>query len=55
MKKLIKRLKHQYLEEIFVSMELNLGKKENGLVKLLILMVFLLRLKKISQDVLQLI
>ena len=54
-KKLIKKLNHQYLEEIFVLMELNLGKNVNGLVKLLRLIMFLLKLKKIFQDVLQLI
>ena len=32
-KKLIKRLKPQYLGEIFVLMELSLGKNVNGLVK----------------------
>ena len=50
-KKLIRKLNHQYLEEIFVLMELSLGKSVNGLVKLLRLMKFLLKLKKIFQDV----
>ena len=54
-KKIDKKLKHQDLEEIFVLMELNLGKNENGLEKLLKLIMFLLKLKKIYQDVLQLI
>ena len=54
-KKIDKKLNHQDLEEIFVLMELNLGKNENGLEKLSRLIMFLLKLKKISQDVLQLI
>ena len=54
-KKINKKLRPQYLEEIFVLMELSLGKNGNGLEKLLKLIMFLLKLKKISQDVLQLI
>ena len=44
---------HQYLEEIFVLMELNHGKKGIGSVKLLKLTMFCLKLKEIFQDVLQ--
>ena len=51
----IKKLRLKDLEATFILMELNLGKNENGLEKLSKLMVFLLKLKKIYQDALQLI